>query len=127
MLEPCYEDLFSTTHVYRDFEARLKSYELVQWPKTLLRAQPYSLALAGFYFEGPTKDRTRCAYCLKILKNWQPQDCPFLEHKRHFPDCIYVNRFRLSPEKALVILDACRLKPGFKSIIRMANRTRSED
>ena len=50
---------------------------------------PDDLAAAGFYYMGMA-DRTRCAFCWGILRNWEFNDIPMEEHRRHFKDCPFV-------------------------------------
>ncbi|XP_039573437.1 E3 ubiquitin-protein ligase XIAP isoform X4 [Passer montanus] len=67
-------------------EARLKSFH--NWP---LNGQltPQELANAGFYYTG-VGDQVACFCCGGKLKNWEPGDRAWSEHKRHFPKCLFV-------------------------------------
>jgi len=47
------------------------------------------LAKAGFFYEGPG-DKVRCYYCDGGLKNWNPIDEPWAEHKRWFASCLHL-------------------------------------
>ena len=47
------------------------------------------LARAGFFFTG-SADRVQCAFCENVLRNWEPNDQPMYEHRRHFPRCPFV-------------------------------------
>ena len=76
---------------YRLYSERVSSFIGVYWSSNLY-AQAESLAEAGLYYQGPG-DRVKCAFCLRILKNWAINDHPLLEHKRHYPDCAYVNNW----------------------------------
>lgn len=66
-------------------EARLLTYGL--WPLTFL--SPSDLARAGFYYVGPG-DRVACFACGGKLSNWEPKDDALSEHRRHFPDCPFL-------------------------------------
>ncbi|XP_071425495.1 E3 ubiquitin-protein ligase XIAP isoform X3 [Pithys albifrons albifrons] len=67
-------------------ETRLKSFH--NWP---LGGQltPKELANAGFYYTG-VGDQVACFCCGGKLKNWEPSDRAWSEHKRHFPKCLFV-------------------------------------
>ncbi|NXH21358.1 XIAP ligase, partial [Bucco capensis] len=67
-------------------ETRLKSFH--NWP---LNSQltPKELANAGFYYTG-VSDQVACFCCGGKLKQWEPSDRAWSEHKRHFPKCLFV-------------------------------------
>ncbi|NXG57432.1 XIAP ligase, partial [Hemiprocne comata] len=67
-------------------ETRLKSF--YNWP---LNGQltPKELANAGFYYTG-VGDQVACFCCGGKLKQWEPSDIAWSEHKRHFPKCFFV-------------------------------------
>ncbi|NXU87232.1 XIAP ligase, partial [Xiphorhynchus elegans] len=67
-------------------ETRLKSFH--NWP---LNGQltPQELANAGFYYTG-VGDQVACFCCGGKLKDWEPSDRAWSEHKRHFPKCLFV-------------------------------------
>ncbi|XP_074963276.1 E3 ubiquitin-protein ligase XIAP isoform X1 [Phalacrocorax aristotelis] len=67
-------------------ETRLKSFH--SWP---LDGQltPKELANGGFYYTG-VGDQVACFCCGGQLKNWEPGDRAWSEHKRHFPKCLFV-------------------------------------
>lgn len=66
-------------------EARLCSFQA--WPLTFL--PPTELAKAGFYYLGP-EDKVACFMCGGQLSNWEPKDNAMSEHRRHFPDCPFL-------------------------------------
>ncbi|NXK47889.1 XIAP ligase, partial [Chauna torquata] len=67
-------------------EARLKSFH--NWPSYGLLT-PKELASAGLYYTG-VNDQVACFCCGGKLKNWEPSDRAWSEHKRHFPKCFFV-------------------------------------
>ncbi|XP_005022182.4 E3 ubiquitin-protein ligase XIAP isoform X1 [Anas platyrhynchos] len=67
-------------------EARLKSFH--NWPSYGLLA-PKELASAGLYYTG-VGDQVACFCCGGKLKNWEPSDRAWSEHKRHYPRCYFV-------------------------------------
>ncbi|XP_053241671.1 baculoviral IAP repeat-containing protein 2 isoform X3 [Podarcis raffonei] len=68
-------------------EDRLHTFE--SWPLTFL--SPSSLAKAGFYYIGPA-DKVACFACGGQLSNWEPKDNAMSEHRRHFPNCPFVEQ-----------------------------------
>ena len=62
------------------------------WPVEFLDKN--YLAAAGFYFTG-FKDIVCCAFCEVQLKEWEPEDCPFKEHKRWSPACPFINKLNV--------------------------------
>ncbi|NXK90332.1 XIAP ligase, partial [Formicarius rufipectus] len=67
-------------------ETRLKSFH--NWPLNV-QLTPKELANAGFYYTG-VGDQVACFCCGGKLKNWEPSDRAWSEHKRHFPKCLFV-------------------------------------
>ncbi|XP_037979006.1 E3 ubiquitin-protein ligase XIAP isoform X4 [Motacilla alba alba] len=67
-------------------ETRLKSFH--SWPLND-ELTPQELANAGFYYTG-VGDQVACFCCGGKLKNWEPGDRAWSEHKRHFPKCLFV-------------------------------------
>uniref|UniRef100_A0A8C6QV16 RING-type E3 ubiquitin transferase n=1 Tax=Nannospalax galili TaxID=1026970 RepID=A0A8C6QV16_NANGA len=66
-------------------EARFLTYSV--WPLSFL--SPLELARAGFYYIGPG-DRVACFACGGKLSNWEPKDDAMSEHRRHFPNCPFL-------------------------------------
>lgn len=67
-------------------EARLRTFR--DWPPAL-KQQPAQLSEAGFYYIG-LSDQVKCFYCDGGLRNWQPEDVPWVEHARWFSQCVFV-------------------------------------
>nr|XP_056715634.1 E3 ubiquitin-protein ligase XIAP isoform X3 [Euleptes europaea] len=67
-------------------EARLKSFH--SWP-TSAPVTPPDLAKAGLFYTG-VADQVECFCCGGKLKNWEPCDQAWSEHRRHFPRCLFV-------------------------------------
>ena len=40
------------------------------------------------------QDIVYCFQCGEGLRNWDPEDEPWEEHARHFPDCAYVEQMK---------------------------------
>lgn len=57
------------------------------WPLSYL--SPRQLAADGFFYCG-IGDQTRCAFCFITISQWEPQDVPSDEHRRHAPNCPFV-------------------------------------
>ncbi|XP_023329577.1 uncharacterized protein LOC111702197 isoform X2 [Eurytemora carolleeae] len=71
---------------YATPEARLRTFR--EWPPAL-KQRPQDLADAGFYYIG-LSDQVKCFYCDGGLRNWQPEDDPWMEHARWFSKCVFV-------------------------------------
>lgn len=64
---------------------RLRTFD--SWTNTCVNK--IDLAKAGFFFTG-IGDCVKCVFCSSILKQWEPHDIPFDEHRKHFPKCPFV-------------------------------------
>uniref|UniRef100_A0A8D2H3Z9 E3 ubiquitin-protein ligase XIAP n=1 Tax=Urocitellus parryii TaxID=9999 RepID=A0A8D2H3Z9_UROPR len=64
----------------------LKSFQ--NWPD-YAHLTPRELASAGLYYTG-IDDQVQCFCCGGKLKNWEPCDRAWSEHRRHFPNCFFV-------------------------------------
>ncbi len=53
------------------------------------------LAQAGFFYTG-VEDRVQCAFCLVIIGDWEDDDIPGVEHRRHTVDATG-ERYRFCP------------------------------
>ncbi|NWT59732.1 BIR protein, partial [Erythrocercus mccallii] len=69
----------------RTEDARLHTFH--SWPLTFL--SPTDLAKAGLYYLG-TADKVACFTCGGQLCNWEPKDNAVSEHRRHYPNCPFV-------------------------------------
>ncbi|KAK3098726.1 hypothetical protein FSP39_022408 [Pinctada imbricata] len=84
---------------YADYNARLKTYEKY-WPKSM-KQRPRDLAAAGFFYL-EKGDAVRCFQCAGLLRNWEPNDIPWEEHKRFFPRCTFLQQNNISPRRGSV-------------------------
>lgn len=64
-----------------------------------LAVKPDDLADAGFFSTG-TSDIVACFSCGGTLGHWDLGDDPWLEHKKHFPQCAYLKSVRHSTVKS---------------------------
>lgn len=71
---------------YADKTARMDSFR--HWPPGTTQT-PGQMIQAGFYYTGQG-DLVRCFSCGQGLKNWDPDDDPWIEHARFFPDCNHI-------------------------------------
>lgn len=69
-------------------DGRLKTFN--NWPIICLR--PRKMAEAGFFYTG-NKDCVQCFKCCKSFYSWKEDNVPVLEHRRHNPDCSYIQRY----------------------------------
>ena len=74
----------------RCFTDQLKAFHLTEnWPYEKIRATPFEIADAGFYYLG-NKDKVKCWYCDGGLQNWEGFDLPWEEHAKFFPKCEFL-------------------------------------
>lgn len=61
------------------------------------------MAEAGFYWRGTADepDSAACFLCGKLLDNWERDDDPWLEHRKHAPQCMFAILNR--PEAQLTV------------------------
>nr|XP_022292109.1 baculoviral IAP repeat-containing protein 3-like isoform X2 [Crassostrea virginica]XP_022292110.1 baculoviral IAP repeat-containing protein 3-like isoform X2 [Crassostrea virginica]XP_022292112.1 baculoviral IAP repeat-containing protein 3-like isoform X2 [Crassostrea virginica]XP_022292113.1 baculoviral IAP repeat-containing protein 3-like isoform X2 [Crassostrea virginica]XP_022292114.1 baculoviral IAP repeat-containing protein 3-like isoform X2 [Crassostrea virginica]XP_022292115.1 bacul len=71
---------------YAQMGKRAASYR--NWPQTAKQV-PNNLMDAGFFYTGQA-DSVRCFMCGTGLRNWDPEDEPWVEHARWAPECYYV-------------------------------------
>ncbi|XP_058810808.1 baculoviral IAP repeat-containing protein 8-like isoform X2 [Phymastichus coffea] len=78
---------------YTTYEVRLQTF--ANWPTSMVQTKE-QLADAGFFYTG-TGDHTTCFQCGGGLKNWEPQDDPWVQHAKWFSTCFYI-KLRLGQE-----------------------------
>ncbi|XP_053396575.1 baculoviral IAP repeat-containing protein 8-like [Mercenaria mercenaria] len=83
---------------YKTMQARLSSF--AGWPGHMIQT-PLQLAEAGLYYTG-FEDQVRCFMCDGGLRRWDPEDVPWTEHCRWFPDCPFVREMKGEEFVALV-------------------------
>lgn len=71
-------------------DARLETFK--HWPESAMQP-PDRLAEAGFFYV-QLEDGTLCYWCGGGLKDWEPNDEPWVEHALNFPGCGYVRRVK---------------------------------
>ncbi|XP_011630441.1 baculoviral IAP repeat-containing protein 3-like isoform X2 [Pogonomyrmex barbatus] len=71
---------------YASYAARLASFDT--WPKSMTQTKE-ELANAGFYYTG-CSDQTLCYHCGGGLRDWEPEDDPWMEHAKWFENCHYL-------------------------------------
>ncbi|XP_038178519.1 baculoviral IAP repeat-containing protein 2 isoform X1 [Arvicola amphibius] len=84
-VEDCLSRTSPCSYAMTTEEARFLTYSV--WPLSFL--SPADLARAGFYYVGPG-DRVACFACGGKLCNWEPKDDAMSEHRRHFPNCPFL-------------------------------------
>ena len=67
-------------------DARMSTFH--HWPAGLAQRLT-QLAEAGFYYLG-TEDHVKCFCCDGALRQWAPNDDPWVEHSRWFSRCNYL-------------------------------------
>lgn len=71
---------------YTSYEARLQTYS--DWPISMAQSKE-QMAEAGFFYLG-TGDKTSCYHCGGGIRNWEPQDDPWVTHAKWFSTCSHV-------------------------------------
>ncbi|KAL5018677.1 hypothetical protein ScPMuIL_004399 [Solemya velum] len=71
---------------YAVLAARISSFE--NWP-VYREITPQCLAQAGFFYVG-FGDNVKCFFCGGGLRDWEPQDIPWVEHARWYPRCAFL-------------------------------------
>lgn len=79
---------------YKHYDVRLASFASPSWP-TDVPVSADELTRAGWYYTG-VGDRVKCPWCQGCVYNWVEGDTGLGEHKRHFPQCEFVNQHILS-------------------------------
>lgn len=72
--------------MYSSELSRLRSFDT--WPIGLSQ-KPQEMAEAGFFYTGKS-DKVICYYCNGRLKDWTPEDQPWVVHARFFKFCTHV-------------------------------------
>ncbi|KAK3576359.1 hypothetical protein CHS0354_039295 [Potamilus streckersoni] len=75
---------------YQAYHVRLSTF--TRWPSNMTQ-KPEQIAQAGFYYTG-LQDVVRCFACDGGLKNWDPEDDPWIEQARWFPQCPFVQKVK---------------------------------
>ncbi|XP_002131654.2 baculoviral IAP repeat-containing protein 8 [Ciona intestinalis] len=84
---------FDCKHPYtknmENFRERIRTF--ISWPRGVTKATPVEIAKAGFFYLNE-RDRAKCFYCNGGLQNWEPNDEPWFEHAKWFPNCDFLLR-----------------------------------
>uniref|UniRef100_F6R5K2 Uncharacterized protein n=2 Tax=Ciona intestinalis TaxID=7719 RepID=F6R5K2_CIOIN len=84
---------FDCKHPYtknmENFRERIRTF--ISWPRGVTKATPVEIAKAGFFYL-KERDRAKCFYCNGGLQNWEPNDEPWFEHAKWFPNCDFLLR-----------------------------------
>lgn len=83
------------------YQERLDTFKTYNFPVQISQT-PHQFARAGMFYSG-YGDAILCYWCGNGFIKWLPEDDPFEEHAKHFPDCHllhlikgpeYINRFK---------------------------------
>lgn len=60
----------------------------------------FQMAEAGFFWKGThtEPDTAACFLCGKVLDGWEETDDPWVEHKKHAPQCVFAKNGKLEDE-----------------------------
>lgn len=78
-------DKLQCTNLFKESE-RYTTFST--WPTTAL-PDARLMAKNGWFYLGDM-DRTQCAFCTGVLRNWGATDVPMTEHSNHFPKCPFI-------------------------------------
>ncbi|XP_063697339.1 death-associated inhibitor of apoptosis 2-like [Culicoides brevitarsis] len=106
---------------FQDEATRLATYQ--SWPVSFI--EPTDLARAGFYYINRS-DQVKCAWCHRVIGEWEVSDDPVVEHLKFSPTC----------PKALSLTEASEVSdqdigiqpvkpPKFPNYVTLASRIRS--
>ncbi|XP_054005935.1 putative inhibitor of apoptosis [Hylaeus anthracinus] len=96
---------------YRTILQRWNSF--VNWPISSI-VSPEKLAKAGFYYL-QCNDKVQCAYCGCIMEEWESNNDPYEEHRKHFPECDF---YLQKDEDDTFYLKNVKLMPGATSSLK---------
>ncbi|KAK3580654.1 hypothetical protein CHS0354_017925 [Potamilus streckersoni] len=80
--------------VYSSYQVRLSTF--ANFP-AIYGADVHRMAAAGLYYTGH-HDMVRCYACGGALKSWEPEDDPWEEHCKWFPDCPHLEQSNYKPQ-----------------------------
>lgn len=71
---------------------RLDSFK--NWTHTTIKAK--ELTEAGLFYQNKSEEpeETVCSSCAGVLKDWDLEDKPWVEHAYNHPNCAYVIRLK---------------------------------
>lgn len=75
-----------TLPMFASMTKRMKTFKM--WPPGI-KQRPTELAEAGLYYTD-VSDHVKCYHCGNGFTGWWPDDDPWEEHIRHFPNCFHV-------------------------------------
>lgn len=76
-----------------DFNLRLNTFS--NFPRNS-PVKPLDLVRDYFYYIG-IEDKCQCTHCGGVLGGWMPGDDVHREHRKHFPDCPYMQQCLQNP------------------------------
>ena len=85
----CYPTISLTNQAYESWLSRRMTF--VDWPAISSGQNADELASAGFFYTR-VKDNVKCTTCSIKIGDWKYSDCPFFEHIRHNPKCLFMKK-----------------------------------
>lgn len=73
------------------------------------------MAEAGFFWKGTATepDTAACFLCGKVLDGWEESDDPWMEHKKHAPQCVFAKKGK--PEDEYTVMEFLDLMQTMKN------------
>lgn len=100
------KSLFGFLKPRRPFMAELddRLSTFTEWP--MGQPSSHALATAGLYYLGKG-DAVRCYWCAGSLENWKVGDDPLTEHRRKYPDCVFLEKYKTPMKRKMKKLEMC--------------------
>ncbi|OXU30739.1 hypothetical protein TSAR_001899 [Trichomalopsis sarcophagae] len=95
-------------------KGRLETFKHWPFKSENHQCNPDNMARAGFYAIGgkDEPDLAECFMCCKQLDGWEPDDDPWLEHKKHQPNCQFI-KLDKPEEQDLTLIELFQLVQNF--------------
>uniref|UniRef100_A0A336LCV0 CSON007331 protein n=1 Tax=Culicoides sonorensis TaxID=179676 RepID=A0A336LCV0_CULSO len=106
---------------FLDEATRLETYQ--NWPVSFI--QPADLARAGFYYINRS-DQVKCAWCQRVIGEWEVLDDPVTEHLKFSPACQKARSLTGANEVSDIGIGIQPVTPPkFPNYVSLASRIRS--
>lgn len=106
---------------FHDEATRLETYQ--NWPVSFI--QPADLACAGFYYINRS-DQVKCAWCQRVIGEWEISDDPVMEHLKFSPACPKARSLSGASEVSDIGIGIQPVTPPkFQNYVSLASRIRS--
>lgn len=106
---------------FQDEATRLETYQ--NWPVSFI--EPTDLARAGFYYINRS-DQVKCAWCQRVIGEWEISDDPVMEHLKFSPACPKARSLAGASEVSDIGIGIQPVTPPeFSNYVSLSSRIRS--